>query len=90
MKRLAICLLALLLVFPSMSALAGDYLGAMCVVNCEEWVSLRLLPDAQSDVAAPNRSFRVLISFNAIQIMKHSMTIMRTLCIWLVGAYGIF
>ena len=52
MKRLAICLLALLLVFPCMSALAGDYLGAMCVVNCEEWVSLRLLPDAQSDVVA--------------------------------------
>ena len=52
MKRLAICLLALLLVFPCMSALAGDYLGAMCVVNCEEWVSLRLLPDVQSDVVA--------------------------------------
>lgn len=52
MKRLAICLLALLLVFPCMSALAGDYLGAMCVVNCKEWVSLRLLPDVQSDVVA--------------------------------------
>lgn len=48
MKRIRTVLLACLLLCGA--ACAEDaYIGAMKVVNCEEWVSLRVEPDAASD-----------------------------------------
>lgn len=51
MKRWIAILLAALLMLSCAGALASGnyYLGTMRVVNCEEWVSLRLLPDASSE-----------------------------------------
>ena len=51
MKRAIAMLLTFLLVLSSAGALASGsyYIGTMRVVNCEEWVSLRLLPDAGSE-----------------------------------------
>ena len=47
MKRKICILLMLLMLAMSVSALAqGEYIGRMKVVNCEEWVSFRVKPDA--------------------------------------------
>lgn len=49
LKRGIICLLVLLLALSATGAFAGEYLGTMRVVNCQEWVSLRCDPDAGSE-----------------------------------------
>lgn len=46
-KLLSICLMAALLLM--CAACAEEYLGSMQVVNCEEWVSLRVQPDKSSN-----------------------------------------
>lgn len=51
MKRAIAILLTFLLVLSSAGALASEsyYIGTMRVVNCEEWVSLRVEPSISSD-----------------------------------------
>ena len=54
MKKLLLILLSAVLVFCCSSSQAEkkkdpNYLGAMRVVNCKEYVSLREKPDARSD-----------------------------------------
>jgi len=48
MKKMIFAMLAALVLFCSCAMAAGDYLGPMQVVNCEEWVSLRSSPDTKS------------------------------------------
>ena len=49
MKKILCAMFAVLALFCGCAFAAGDYLGPMQVVNCEEWVSLRAEPDTKSE-----------------------------------------